>query len=109
MGEAAARRAIAQGPAYAYAHFALAVVLGEQGDAAGAVASLERAIAVDASEFYVLYAALFDGLSVREDLDAAQAEFDRLDAMGAYLPHVLRLRLGDLVVPEGFVSPEASE
>jgi 4-amino-4-deoxy-L-arabinose transferase-like glycosyltransferase len=96
IAEAAARRAVELGPGFPFAHFALAVALGEKGEAQPAIAALESAIACDTNRYFRLYQPLFEVLYEHPDPEASRQQFQTLDAMGVFLPQALRVRAGTL-------------
>jgi len=100
LGLAAARKAAESGPHHPFTHFALAVALGESGDAAGAAAALDAAIASDTIDYFRFYRPLFGALYEVQDYDTAGAELSELDAMGMLLPLAMRVRAGQVRVPE---------
>lgn len=94
LAVAAAHKAVALDPAYSLAHFALAVALGESGDAQGAVNAVNKAVRMDRYGYFSLYVPLITALYNRGDMQAAVREFEHLRKLGVFLPQVLRARTG---------------
>lgn len=95
-----ARKAIALDPKYPFAHFMLAVVLGEKGDGQAALAALQDTTRADTIGVFQNYTALFHLLYAQPNLSEAKAELLRLDAMGVFLPYALRVRAGTVSIPD---------
>lgn len=94
LASVAARRAIELNPDVPLGHFALAVALGEQGDAAGAMEALSGAKRVDRNDIYEYYTDLMLALYGSDDTATARREYDRLNRLGLFLPQALRVRTG---------------
>ena len=103
LAEAAARKATALDSKYAFGHFVLAIVLGEQGDSSGAQAAFQAALDLDTMGFYPLYQELLRALYVDRDYEKAGANLARMDAMGMFLPHVVRACAGQLRLPSALM------
>lgn len=96
LGQLAAQKSIALRPASAFGYFALAIALWEQGLDEDAAVAYTKALAVDGIRFFVLYGKLLDAVYAQPSPENAAAEFARLDAMGIWIPGILRLRSGNL-------------
>lgn len=91
LAEKAARRAIELDPHYAFGHFALAVILGEEGRRTEGGKAFANAVANDDYGYFRFFERAYAAQYQEGDAATASAELRRLDTWGAYIPHVWRM------------------
>jgi tetratricopeptide (TPR) repeat protein len=94
LAEVAGNRAVRYDPNSAMSYFVLAVACGEKEDPSAASDYFNTALSLDRIRYFEYYKPLFGALYLRVDRAQAQAEVQRLDRLGVYIPQVFLARSG---------------